>query len=486
MKDNHCALTATQILERLNKQEISAVECLNGFRERIESQQNLNCVLHTDFEAATEHAAKIDQRRKNDEPVGLLAGLPVLVKDGICVAGMKTTAGSKILQDFSPPYDATVIQRLKKADAIIIGKTNMDEFAMGGSTENPHFGPAHNPWARNFVSGGSSGGSAATIASHMSAMALGSDTGGSIRQPAAFCGITGLKPTYGRVSRFGLIAFASSLDQIGPMTKSAADAALMLNVIGGFDERDSTSSNINLPDMQNDLSKSIRGKRIGVCADHLQDGVDDEIKAAVGETVKVMESLGAEISEVRLPMTQYAVAAYYVIASCEASSNLARYDGVRYTSRSNERNLEAMYAKTRADCFGPEVKRRIMLGTFALSSGYYDEYYLRASKVRRLIKNDYDKAFENVEAIIGPTVPTLPFKIGERIDDPLQMYLADVFTVSANLAGVPAISFPSGCSESGLPIGVQLQGRAFDEAFLLNVVHQYQSQTDWHLRSPVS
>ena len=484
MNQSICELSAVEVLEQLKNQTVSTVECVQSFRERIESHRPLNCILNSDFETALKQAEAIDKRRTSGQPLGKLAGLPVLIKDGICVSNLKTTAGSKILKNFKPPYHATVVQRLSDADAIVLGKTSMDEFAMGSSNENPHFGPALNPWDHGCVPGGSSGGSAVAIASRMAPLALGSDTGGSIRQPAAFCGITGVKPTYGRVSRLGLIAFASSLDQIGPMTRTAQDAALMLDVIGGHDPADSTSSTTEMPDLLGALGRPLSGKKIGVCVDQLKEGVDVEITSAIDKSVEVLRSLGADIGEVSLPATRHAVAAYYVISSCEASSNLARYDGVRYTTRTNEDSLDEMYTMTRAECFGPEVKRRIMLGTFALSSGYYDEYYLRASKVRRLIKNEYDAAFKKFDAIIGPTVPTLPFKIGENINDPVQMYLADVFTVSANLAGIPAVSFPCGFSESGLPIGVQLQGRAFDEAFLLNVVHQYQQQTEWHKRSP--
>ena len=352
---------------------------------------------------------------------------------------------------------------------------------MGGSNENPHFGSVLNPWANERVPGGSSGGSSAAVAARMAPLALGSDTGGSIRQPAAFCGITGLKPTYGRVSRFGLIAFASSLDQIGPMARSAYDAAAMQSVIEGWDRRDSTSADHPTHNYLETIDQDLTGKRIGICSDHLE-GVEPEIRAAVEESARVFESLGATIQPVQLKSTQHAVATYYVIACCEASSNLARYDGVRYTARKSQESLEAMYAQTRAACLGDEVQRRIMLGTFALSSGYYDQYYIRASKVRRLIKNDFEAAFEQVDLVLGPTTPTQPFGIGEKIEDPVQMYLADIFTVSANLAGIPAISFPCGFA-GGLPIGAQLHGPAFAEDELLNAAHQFQLQTDWHRRS---
>jgi aspartyl-tRNA(Asn)/glutamyl-tRNA(Gln) amidotransferase subunit A len=438
---------------------------------------------------AIETAEKIDVKRAAGKPVGQLAGLPIAIKDGICTAGLRTTAGSKMLEDFVPPYDATIVSRLNDADAIVIGKTNMDEFAMGSSTENSFFGVAKNPWNEQHVPGGSSGGSAACVAGGLAPVAIGSDTGGSIRQPAAFCGITGLKPTYGRVSRYGLIAFASSLDQIGPMTSTVEDAALIMSVIAGHDSRDSTSAKNELPDFLNSIadtvgSKPLAGIRIGVCQEHFEAGLDSEVESAVRESTKVFEALGAEIKHVRLPNTKFAVATYYVVAPCEASSNLSRYDGVRYTHRAAAEDLEQMYCETRAEGFGEEVKKRIMLGTHALSSGYYDAYYLKASKVRRLIKQDYDLAFESVDLILGPTTPTPAFEIGQHSQDPLAMYLADIYTVSANLAGVPAISIPCGLSGSGLPIGLQLQARSFEEATLLKTAHQFQQATDWHQRRP--
>ena len=462
---------------------LSAKDTVEHFANRIQSQSEYNCILETDVDAAIAQANAIDDAIANGEKPGPLAGVPVIVKDGICTAGIKTTAGSKILEQFVPNYDATCVRKLKAAGAIVLAKSHMDEFAMGGSNENPHFGPAKNPWNDKHVPGGSSGGSAASVAARMSPLALGSDTGGSIRQPASFCGITGIKPTYGRVSRFGLIAFASSLDQIGPMAASAEDAALMLNVIGGHDPQDSTSANQPTKDWLANLGDSLKGKTLGLCLKQLE-GIDEEVRQTVLDASQVFESLGAVIKPIELPASNYAVPAYYVIACCEASSNLARFDGVRYTSRFSDDNLEAMYSTTRSQGFGPEVQRRIMLGTFALSSGYYDEYYLRASKVRRLIKDEYDAAFKEVDAVLGATAPTPAFEIGEKITDPLQMYLADVFTVSANLAGIPAISAPGGFTQSGLPIGFQLQGRNWDEHTLLNLVHQFQTTTDWHLRAP--
>ncbi len=413
----------------------------------------------------------------------LLDGIPVAIKDNICTKKFQTTACSSMLSEFTPTYDASVVTALEQAGALLVGKTNLDEFAMGSSTENSSWGITRNPWDTTRVPGGSSGGSAAAVAAGMVPLALGSDTGGSIRQPAAFCGVTGLKPTYGLVSRLGLIAFASSLDQIGPMARSAEDAAVLLNVIAAHDKLDSTSTAVAAEDYSSSLNTSLQGCRVGVCNTQLESEIDAPIKAAVKESLKLLESLGATIIDIELPHEKYAVATYYVVAPCEASSNLSRYDGVRYTQRAESGQLAKMYTKTRSEHFGPEVKRRVLLGTYALSSGYYDEYYLKASKVRRLIKQDFEQAFEQVDLIVGPTTPTTAFSLGEKTDDPIQMYLADVFTVSANLAGIPAMSIPCGFSD-GLPIGLQLQGPAFSESRLLNVAHQFQSQTDWHQRRP--
>ena len=417
-----------------------------------------------------------------------LANIPIAIKDCLNTVDMPTTACSRMLAEFLPIQDATVVQRLRRAGAMIVGKTNMDEFAMGSSTENSAFGPSRNPWNLTHVPGGSSGGSAAAVAAEMAPLALGSDTGGSIRQPAAFCGVTGLKPTYGRVSRSGLIAFASSLDQIGPIARSARDAAVAMEVIAGHDPQDSTSIDHPVPKYSQLLSESLQGLKVGICREQMdaewtEGGLDPQVRQAVMEAAEDLQTAGAELSEVSLPHTRFAIAAYYVIAPCEASSNLARYDGVRYTARVHRDNLEQMYSATRSQLFGDEVKRRILLGTYALSSGYYDQYYLTASKVRTLIKQDYDRALETVDVILGPTTPTTAFQLGERTRDPVQMYLADVYTVSANLAGVPAISIPCGFS-AGLPIGLQLQAKPFAEALLLRVAHQYQLRTDWHLRRP--
>ena len=478
-------LSAGELVKQLSSGELTAVSCTESFLNRIKQHdQALNSFVST-AESAIAVAESIDARRSTGKPVGALAGLPVAVKDGICTAGIPTTAGSRMLEKFVPAFDATMVKQLIDADAVVIGKTNMDEFAMGSSTENSYFGVTKNPWSDQHVPGGSSGGSAACVGADLTPVSIGSDTGGSIRQPAAFCGITGLKPTYGRVSRFGLIAFASSLDQIGPMARSAEDCALVMNVISGHDAKDSTSAKNEVPDFTATLGDSLKGLRIGICKEHFGDGLEPEVEAAVTESIKVLQSLGAETVEISLPHTLYGVATYYVIAPCEASSNLARFDGVRYTHRADSaKDLTEMYCQSRAEGFGEEVKKRIMLGTYALSSGYYDAYYLKASKVRRMIKHDYDAAFEKVDLILGPTTPTSAFKIGEHTQNALAMYLADIYTVSANLAGVPAISIPCGMTKSGMPVGLQLQGRSFDEATLLRAAHQFQQQTDSHTRRP--
>lgn len=478
------SLSAAELVNELSSGNLKAADCVQHFLDCIAHQNKTFNAFISTSDAALQAACEIDARRAAGKPIGRLAGLPIAIKDGICTAGMKTTAGSKMLEQFIPPYDATIVSRLNESDAVVIGKTNMDEFAMGSSTEHSHFGAVKNPWSLDRVPGGSSGGSAAVVAADMTPVAIGSDTGGSIRQPASFCGITGLKPTYGRVSRYGLIEFGSSLDQIGPMTRSARDAALIMSVIAGHDARDSTSAKNEVPEFEEAIEKPLNGIRIGICREHFDEGLDSQVHSCITEAISVFESLGADTCEIHLPHTQYAVATYYVVAPCEASSNLARYDGVRYTYRAAAENLEQMYCQTRASGFGDEVKQRIMLGTYALSSGYYDAYYLKASKVRRMIKHDYDQAFESVDLILGPTCPTTAFKIGEHSQDALAMYLADIYTVSANLAGVPAISIPAGISLDGLPIGLQLQARAFDECTLLQAAHQFQTVTDWHQARP--
>jgi aspartyl-tRNA(Asn)/glutamyl-tRNA(Gln) amidotransferase subunit A len=422
---------------------------------------------------------------------GPLAGIPISVKDNICTDGISTECCSKILQGFKPPYDATVINKLRAAGALIIEtKLNMDEFAFGSSTENSFFGPTHNPWDLECVPGGSSGGSAAAVAADEAIMALGSDTGGSIRQPASFCGVVGLKPTYGRVSRYGLIAFASSLDQIGPLTKDVTDSCLMMNTIAGFDPMDSTSSDSPVPDYTGSLVRDVKGLKIGIPKEYFVDGMDPEVKAIVKDAVKKMESLGASAEEVSLPHTEYAVPVYYIVATAEASSNLARFDGVQYGLRSaNKQSITGnklidMYKHTRGEGFGPEAKRRILLGTFALSHGYYDAYYLRALKVRTLIKRDFDNVFKDFDCIITPTSPTPAFKIGEKAQNPLQMYLSDILTISANLAGIPAISIPCGFTKSGLPVGMQILAQPFAEETLFRAAYTYEQAENWYKTKP--
>ena len=412
-------------------------------------------------------------------------GVPLAIKDVICTEGVRTTCGSKILHNFVPPYDATVVERLKAAGAIVLGKANMDEFAMGSSTEHSAYGITRNPWDLSTIPGGSSGGSAAAVAADECAAALGTDTGGSIRQPAACCGIIGLKPTYGRVSRYGMVAFASSLDQIGPMTKDVRDAALLLNVIGGNDPRDSTSADISLPDFTRALTGSVRGVRIGIPREYFIAGIDPQVERAVRAAIAVLEGVGATVEEVSLPHSEYGVAAYYILAPSEASSNLARYDGVKYGYRTPHwSNLRDMYMRTRDEGFGVEVKRRIMLGTYALSAGYYEAYYKKAQQVRTLIRRDFEEAFQQVDVLVAPTAPTPAFKIGEKIDDPLQMYLSDVFTITINLAGIPALSIPCGFSSAGLPIGLQIIGKPFAEETILRAAHAFEQQTDYHRRKP--
>jgi aspartyl-tRNA(Asn)/glutamyl-tRNA(Gln) amidotransferase subunit A len=427
-------------------------------------------------------ADEADKRRKAGNAAVLL-GIPLAVKDNMCTEGIKTTCASKILANFIPPYDATVVQKLKAAGSVICGKPNMDEFAMGSSTENSGFFITRNPWDLERIPGGSSGGSAAAVAAGECIAALGSDTGGSIRQPAACCGVVGLKPTYGRVSRYGLVAFASSLDQIGPITKDVTDAAILLNVIAGHDPRDSTSANIAVPDFTSALKKDVKGMKVGIPREYFIEGMDPEVDKAVRDAVKTLEGLGATVREVTLPHTAYAVATYYILATSEASSNLARYDGVKYGVRAEgAKDLLDMYMKSRSQGFGPEVKRRIMLGTYALSAGYYDAYYKKGQQARTLIKRDFDEAFKSVDVIATPTAPTAAFKIGEKSADPLQMYLSDIFTISVNLAGIPGISIPCGFTKNNLPIGLQLLGKHFDEESVLHASFAYEQATDWHMR----
>ena len=469
---------------------VSAVEVCRAFLARLSAlNEKLNAFNLIDEEGALARAADVDRRHASGEPPGPLAGVPVALKDNMCVRGMRTTASSRILERFVPPYDATVVQRLHGAGAIIVGKTNCDEFAMGSSNENSAFGPVRNPWALSRTPGGSSGGSAAAVAARCVPLALGSDTGGSIRQPAAFCGVVGLKPTYGRVSRYGLLAFASSLDQIGPLTHTAADAALALTVLAGADPADATTSRRPVDDFTAALTGEAQGVRIGVPRAFVEEGVDADVRAAFNTAVDALRDGGATIVDIDLPHAKYAIPVYYLVATAEASSNLARYDGVRYghrSSRDQDQGLRAMYSRTRDEGFGAEVKRRIMLGTYVLSAGYYDAFYLKAQQVRTLLRDDYESAFKRVDVVAMPTSPIPPFRLGERTADPLQMYLADVFTVSANLAGLPAVSVACGfvSGSERLPVGLQLTGRLFDESTLLRVADAYQRATHWHTEAP--
>jgi aspartyl-tRNA(Asn)/glutamyl-tRNA(Gln) amidotransferase subunit A len=487
-------LTACELLERLAARDVTAVQVVQAYLDQIDRHDpKLHAFLRVHSQQALDQAAVIDERRRRGQSVGPLAGLPVAIKDVLCTQGEPTTCGSRMLENFVPPYDSTVVAKLKAADAVLLGKTNLDEFAMGASCENSAFGPTRNPWDLARIPGGSSGGSAAAVAASMTPLALGSDTGGSVRQPSALCGITGLKPTYGRVSRYGLVAFASSLDQVGAMAHTAEDVALLLEVIAGHDPLDSTSVTRPAPAYRQNVRRPLPGLRLGVAREHFGPGLSPEIEAAVREALRVYESLGAKVIDISLPHAKYAVATYYVIAPCEASSNLARYDGAHYGHRSTpaapqqpgrsaelDSPLLRMYRDSRSEGFGAEVKRRIMLGTYALSAGYYEAFYLKALKVRRLIRRDYDEAFAQVDLIAGPVTPDVAFKIGEKADDPLAMYLGDLYTVSANLTGVPGISIPCGRSSGGLPIGLQLQGPPLEEERLLRAAHLYQSATDWH------
>ena len=511
------ARSAAELLHDLESRKISSVELTRAYLDQIQQHDaKIKAFLLVDPDASLARAKEIDDRRGAGKPVGKLGGLPVAIKDVICTQGVKTTCASKMLQNFVPPYDATVVKKLKAADAVLIGKTNMDEFAMGGSTENSAYFKTTNPWDISRVPGGSSGGAAACLAAGMAPLSIGTDTGGSIRQPAAFCGVTGLKPTYGRVSRYGLVAFASSLDQIGPLGHSAEDCALLLEVLAGHDPLDSTSANLPTPEYSETVGQPLKGLKLGLAREYFSAGLNSEIDTAVRQAVKTYESLGATIKDVSMPNTKYGIATYYIIAPSEASSNLARYDGVHYGYRTDEKQMLAglaeeqkryetevnqkklsdldtplirLYRQTRAEGFGPEVKRRIMLGTYTLSAGYYDAYYLKALKVRRLIRGDYDRAFAEVDFVVGPTTPSPAFKLGEKTEDPLSMYLEDLYTVSTNLAGIGGISIPCGftranSTQAGLPIGLQMQCRPFDEERLLQAAAMYQKATDWHTKRP--
>ncbi|MFP6576512.1 MAG: Asp-tRNA(Asn)/Glu-tRNA(Gln) amidotransferase subunit GatA [Pirellulaceae bacterium] len=497
---------ATDWLKQLASGACTSTEITQLYLDQIECHDStIQAFLQVDRDAALQQAGNIDQRRQAGQPVGRLAGLPVAVKDILCSLGQSATCGSRHLENFKPPYDATVVARLKQEDAVLIGRTNMDEFAMGSSTENSAFQLTRNPWDVERIPGGSSGGAAACVAAGMAPLSIGTDTGGSIRQPAALCGVSGMKPTYGRVSRYGLVAFASSLDQVGPLAASVQDLALLMEVLAGHDPLDSTSAPVEVPPYCETVEQPLEGLRIGWVPEQFSSGLDSEIEAAIRESIAVYQSLGASVQEVSLPHAQYGIATYYIIAPCEASGNLARYDGVHYGYRTDEQTMLAelrqqqasgntgeeidtplvrMYRKTRSEGFGSEVKRRIMLGTYALSKGYYDAYYLKALKVRRLIRQDYDQAFQNVDVLLGPVTASPAFRFGEKTADPLAMYLEDLYTVTANLAGIAGISIPCGFTSSSLPIGLQLQAPPFQEERLLRAACMFQQATDWHLRRP--
>jgi len=480
-------LTIHELTARLAAKELTASEIAQACMDRIASVDGeLNAFIGHDVEDALAQAELADRALADGvaHEAKPLLGIPVAIKDVIAVKDQPLSCGSKILGEFISPYEATVISKLRAAGAVIFGRLNMDEFAMGSSTENSAYQPARNPWDTDHIPGGSSGGSAVAVAADECIASLGSDTGGSIRQPASLCGCVGLKPTYGRVSRFGLVAYASSLDQIGPLTKDVHDAAIMLNVISGYDPQDSTSEPRDVPDYSAALNGEIKGLKVGLPKEYQSAGLDPEVKSKVDAAVAKLEELGAEIMDISLPHTEYAIAAYYIIATAEASANLARFDGVRYGDRIDGVDPIEMLCATRGTGFGEEVKRRIILGTYVLSSGYYDAYYLRAQKVRTLVRDDYLKAFEKVDLIASPTSPTAAFKVGEKVGDPLQMYLSDIYTISANLASTCGISVPCGFTSRGLPVGLQLLGQPFGEKQLLQAAHAYEQHTDWHSRRP--
>lgn len=475
-------LTVHEMGELIKSKKVSAVELTQLMLDRInEIDKEVNCFITVLNDEAIIRAKTVQERIDKGEVRSPLAGIPMAVKDNICTRGIKTTCASKMLENFVPPYDATVIEKLYYKDTVLLGKLNMDEFAMGSSTENSHLKVTRNPWDLNRVPGGSSGGAAAAVASGLTGFALGSDTGGSIRQPAAFCGVVGIKPTYGTVSRFGLVAFASSLDQIGAITRDVTDCALVLNAITGYDSMDSTCANIEYPDFTGALINDVRGVRVGIPKEYIGEGINPEVKKAVLDAAEVLRRLGAECEEFSLPMTEYAIPVYYIISSAEASSNLARYDGIKYGYRAEiYSDLSDLYKKTRSEGFGTEVKRRIMLGTYVLSEGYYDAYYKKALKVRTLIRSSFDDAFEKYDVVMGPTAPTTAYKMGEKRDNPLEMYLGDIYTVSANIAGLPALSIPCGFDSNNLPIGLQLMAKHFDEKTLLRVGYTFEQNTGFN------
>ncbi len=474
--------TAHALRDGMRRGEFTSTEITRSVLQKIEAlEPTINAFISIDAEGALEQAATVDQKRAHGADLGPLAGIPLALKDVICVKGGRTTCGSRILENFIAPYDATVVEKVRQADAVLIGKTNMDEFAMGSSTENSYFGPTHNPHNPQHVPGGSSGGTAAAVAAHETILALGSDTGGSVRQPAAYCGVVGLKPTYGRVSRYGLVAYASSLDQIGPVTKDVEDMALLLQVIAGYDPRDSTSVDLPIPDYTAHLPQGVKGLKVGLVKEHFGTGLDQEIHRAVTAALEVLQQAGAEPVDISLPVAahpEYCIGAYYLIAMGEAAANLSRYDGVKYGYRADgAKDLRELYSKTRSQGFGTEVKRRIMLGTYALSAGYYDAYYLKAQKVRTLIRRDFAQAFEQCDVLLTPVAPTTAFRLGENTADPLQMYLNDIYTASVNLAGIPGISIPGATAADGLPIGVQILAPHFQEETLLRTAYTLQQST---------
>ncbi|MHB8138266.1 MAG: Asp-tRNA(Asn)/Glu-tRNA(Gln) amidotransferase subunit GatA [Smithellaceae bacterium] len=478
-------LTIHELQEKIKSGEVSSTQITRSVFARVdEVEERVHSYIRLMKDEALTAAARADEDIKKGD-IRPLTGIPVALKDIVCTKGIPTTCGSHILHNFVPPYNATVVKKLREAGAVFVGKTNMDEFAMGSSTETSYFGPTRNPWDLERIPGGSSGGSASAVAADECIASIGSDTGGSIRQPAALCGIVGMKPTYGRVSRFGLIAFASSLDQIGPFTKDVEDCAIMMNVLAGYDPRESTSVKADVPDYRQFIGRGIQGWKIGIPKEYFVEGIDPEVSAAVKKTIDVVKKCGGECVDISLPHTQYSIAVYYIIAPAEASSNLARYDGVKYGYRATDaRDLMEMYCKTRMQGFGAEVKRRIMIGTYALSAGYYDAYYGKASQVRALIRRDFDEAFKKCDVILTPTTPTPAFKIGEKTDDPLQMYLSDIFTISTNLAGIPGISVPCGFTAAGLPIGVQFLAGHFEEGKLLQIASAYENNAVIEKRRP--
>jgi len=479
-------LTLHEVKDLLSKKEVKVDEVVSSCLKRVDEVDNkVESFITVNKDASLAQATQIQSKLDKGEKLGTLAGIPAGIKDNMCTEGVRTTCASKMLENFIPPYDATVVKKLKEQDSIILGKLNMDEFAMGGSTENSYLKKTKNPWDLERVPGGSSGGSAAAVASDEVIFALGSDTGGSIRQPASFCGVVGLKPTYGAVSRYGLVAFASSLDQIGPITKDVEDCAIVLNAITGHDKMDSTSANVEYPDYTKALVKDVKGLKIGIPKDFIGEGLNEEVKSSVLTAAKKLESLGAVIEEFSMPINEYAIPAYYIIACAEASSNLARFDGIKYGFRAEKfEDLLDLYKQSRTEGFGDEVKRRIMLGTYALSSGYYDAYYNKALQVRTLIKNGFDEAFKKYDCILGPTAPTTAYKIGEKSDNPLEMYLGDIYTVSVNIAGLPGLVVPCGFDGNKLPIGMQLIGRAFDESTLLRVGYTFEQNSEFSKRKP--